>query len=137
MLKQHGIGSAMVIVACSLVFMGMSGLGTVTPQNGAASSFNARIMDTVNNEVEITAVTIDGKPLFQASLGKGKVRIPFENISRITIKDKSACVTLKGSKDMRDLKVNQLSRVYGNTPFGTYQISLKDVAWIEFSSAKK
>lgn len=137
MVKQHSIGSAAVIIACSLVFMGMSGLGTIAPQDGAASSFDARIMDTANNEVKISAVTIDGKPLFQASLGKGKVKIPLENISRIAIKDKSACVTLKGSKDMCDLKINQLSRVYGTTPFGTYQISLKDVAWMEFSSAQQ
>ena len=133
MVKEHAIGSVIIVVVCALAIMGMSGLGPVSPQNGPASSFNARVMDTANNAVEISSVVIDGKVLFQASLGKGKVRIPFENISRITIKDKNACVTLKSSRELCDLKISEISKIYGNTSFGTYQISLKDVAWIEFT----
>jgi hypothetical protein len=137
MMKQHRIGSVILIVAFCLVLMGMSGLGTVSPQNGTASSFSAKILDTTNNTVEVTSVTIDGKAMFQASLGKGKARIPFENISRITVKDKNACVTLRSSQELCSLRINEISKIYGNTSFGTYQISLKDVVWIELSPTKQ
>ncbi|HNR52133.1 MAG TPA: hypothetical protein PLE36_07770 [Deltaproteobacteria bacterium] len=136
MMRKHSIASVIMIIVFSLVLMGMSGLGTVAPQNGAVSSFHAKVMDTTNNTVEITSVTIDGKTLFQASLGKGKARIPFENISRITIKDKTACVAMKNSQELCSLKINEISKVYGNTSFGTYQIALKDVVWIEISRSQ-
>lgn len=137
MTKPYRIGSVIMAVACSLALMGMSGVGTSAPQNGTALSFDATISDTTGTEVKVTSATIDGKTLFQGFLGKGKVRVPFENISRITIKDKTACLTLRSSREMCSLKIAETSRIHGTTPYGTYQVSLKDVAWIEISPARK
>jgi hypothetical protein len=124
-----------VVLFLALFLMGMSGIGSIAGQTGALSPFNAKIMDTTKNEVEILSVTIDGKTSFNAYMGKGKVQIPFENISRIDIKENIVCITLN-TGDMCNLKINGMSRVFGKTSFGTYQISLKDILWIEFTKAR-
>ncbi|MFY9397700.1 MAG: hypothetical protein WAR22_04975 [Desulfomonilia bacterium] len=137
MKKPYRIGSVIMVVACSLALMAMSGVGTPVPQDGTAPSFDATVSDTTGTRVEVTSVTIDGNTLFQAFLGKGKVKVPFENISRIAIKDRTACVTLRNAGEMCGLKIGETSKINGSTPYGTYQVSLKDVAWIEISPARK
>lgn len=124
------------IVMLGLFIMGMS--GAISPNQGpTASPFNAKIKDSSNYEVSITSVTFDGKTSFNAFLGKAKVQIPFENISRIEVKDKSVCVILTGAGTMCNLKVNDVSKIYGKTSYGTYQVALKDVVWIELAKAKQ
>ena len=125
-----------VVLFLCVFLMGMSGMGSIGGQTGTASPFDAKVVDTTNNEVVISSITIDGKTSFNAYMGKGKVQIPFENISRIDIKEESACITLKPTGDMCTLRINGISRIYGKTTFGSYQISLKDVISIEFTKAR-
>jgi hypothetical protein len=125
-----------VVLILAVFLMGMSGMGSIAGQTGALSPFNAKIMDTTMSEMEILSVTIDGKTSFNAYMGKGKVQIPFENISRIDIKEDIACITMKNTGNMCNLRINGISRVFGKTSFGTYQISLKDILWIEFTKAR-
>jgi hypothetical protein len=116
--------------------MGMS--GALSPGQGTeASPYNAKIKDSTNYEVSITSVTFDGKTSLNAYLGKGKVQIPFENISRIEVKDKSVCVILTGAGTMCNLALNGVSKIYGKTSYGTYQVALKDVILIELTRAKQ
>ncbi|MEN6447402.1 MAG: hypothetical protein ABFD70_06645 [Syntrophaceae bacterium] len=117
---------------------GMSGTGTVSPNQGLVSSpYDAKIRDSSGNEVTISSVTFDGKTSFNAYLGKGKVQIPFENIARIEVKGDSICVKLSGAGTMCNLRINGVSKVYGKTPYGTYQVPLKDVVWIELTKPKQ
>jgi hypothetical protein len=128
--------SLISIAAFGLLLMGMS--GGISPSQGAlASPFDAKIKDTMNNEVSITSVNIDGKTMFSASLGKGRVQIPFENIERIDVKEDNICLKLIGAGTMCNLKISGISKVYGKTPYGSYQIAFKDIAWIELSKAKQ
>lgn len=124
------------ILGICVFLMGMSGMGTFASQGGSASPFDAKITDTTKSEITISSVTIDGKTSFNAYMGKGKVQIPFENILRIDITEENACISLKDSDNMCNLRINGISRVYGKTPFGTYQIPLKDVVTIEFTKAR-
>jgi len=119
--------------------MGMSGMGTGPSgaQNSGFISFDAKLVDTGGNAVQLSSVVIDGKTSFQALMGKGKVTIPFEEISRIQIKGKNACVTLKNSKQVCNLVVKDYSKVSGNTSFGFYQIPLNEVVSIEFVKARQ
>ncbi|HNY66911.1 MAG TPA: hypothetical protein PKM41_15885 [Deltaproteobacteria bacterium] len=131
---------ALVVLLASSMLMGMSGgMGTAPSGNQAVPgiAYDAKLMDVDNNVVQLSSVTIDAKTAFQANMGKGKVIIPFDQISRIEIKGKTACVTLKNSQRMCNLTIKELSRVYGSTSFGAYQISLADVAWIELTKAKQ
>jgi hypothetical protein len=131
---------AFLILLASAMLTGMSGgLGPGPSGNQAAAgaAFDAKLMDSENNTIQLSSATIDGKTALQAYMGKGKVTIPFEQISRIEIKGKTACVTLKNSQKMCNLTIREMSRVYGNTSFGVYQISLADVAWMELTKAKQ
>ncbi|MGC9324395.1 MAG: hypothetical protein ACP5G0_06555 [Desulfomonilia bacterium] len=125
-----------LIVSMALLLMGMSGLGS-PPQAAIASPFNATIKDTSGNEVSISSATIDGKSTFSGFLGKGKVQIPLENISRIEVTGGEVCVTLSSTGDMCTLRLAGSSKIYGKTSYGSYQIPLKDVVWIEFTRSSK
>lgn len=117
---------------------GMSGTGTGSPNQGLVSSpYDAKIKDSSGSEVTIGSVTFDGKTSFSAYLGKGKVQIPFENISRIEVKGDSICVKLSGAGTMCNLRINGVSKVYGKTAYGTYQVPLKDVVWIDLTKQKQ
>ncbi len=136
MSARSGFFSVGVLLFLALFLMGMSGMGSVSGQSAAASPFDAKIMDTTKSELEILSITIDGKTSFNGYMGKGKVQIPFDNISRIDIKEDIACITMKDTGDICNLRINGISRIYGKTSFGSYQISLKDILWIEFTKAR-
>jgi len=127
----------LLLFMCAAFLMAMTNMGNTREPSNVSSAFDARIIDVSNNEVDITSVNIDGKASFTGYLGKGKVNIPFENISYIEISKTLANVILKDSKDTCKLTVNGFSRVYGNTTFGRYQIALKDIKRIEIIKAKQ
>lgn len=136
MMKKGYLLRAVLLVALVLPLMGMGGSGA--PGRAAADSmFNATIRDTSNNQVDVTSVTFDGTTTFNVFMGKGRVQIPFENISRIEVKQGSVCVSLKGAGTMCDLKTNGMSKIYGRMPYGLYQIAMKDVTWIELTKVKQ
>jgi hypothetical protein len=127
---------AALLLVLGIFLMGMGNAGS--PGQGAAESpFNAKIKDTSNNEVTITSASFDGKTTFNVYMGKGRVEIPFDTISRIEVKEGSACATIKATGTMCNLKTNSISKIYGKLPYGTYQIAFKDVVWIELTKAKQ
>jgi cytoskeletal protein CcmA (bactofilin family) len=115
--------------------MGMGGMGSGSPagQGGGQTSFSAKAMDTENNSVQITSATIDGRTVFQAFMGKGKITIPFEQISRVEIKGKSACVTMKNAEKICNLRIKEMAKLEGKTSYGTYQIPMAEVVWVEIT----
>jgi hypothetical protein len=136
MIRTCRIIRAASVVILGFFLMGMS--GAISPGQGTeASPYNAKIKDSANYEMNIASVTFDGKTSLNAYLGKGKVQIPFENISRIEVKDKSVCVILTGAGTMCNLTLNGVSKIYGKTSYGTYQVALKDVILIELTKAKQ
>jgi hypothetical protein len=127
---------AALLMVLGIFLLGMGNAGS-PGQGSVASPFNAKIKDTSNNEVTITSVTFDGKTTFNVYMGKGRVEIPFDTISRIEVKEGSACATIKDTGAMCNLKTSGISKIYGKLPFGVYQIALKDVMWIELTKAKQ
>ncbi len=113
------------------VLMGMSGLGGNQAKTVEMGVYDAKILDTSNTTVKISWVNMDGKLMFKGFLGKGRIQIPFNNISYIDISKDEACIHLKDNKKLCGLKVNALSRIYGKTDYGNYQIALKDIKRIE------
>ena len=140
-MKSRGTvpGLVLITVAISLMIMGMGGMGAGTSggQGNSLMTFEAKITDTDSNTVHITSATIDGKTVFQAYMGKGKVTIPFEQIKRIEIKGKGACITMKNSEKLCNLRIKEMAKLEGSTSFGTYQIPMAEVVWIEISKAKQ
>ncbi len=124
-----------LLMVLGIFLMGMGSAGS-PGQSAAESPFNAKIKDTSNNEVTITSATFDGKTTFNVYMGRGRVEIPFDTITRIEMKEGSACASIKGTGIMCNLKTNSISKIYGKLPYGIYQIALKDVLWIELTKAK-
>lgn len=134
------LSCVLVVLLSSWMLLGMSGGMGQGPSGGQAAAgpaYDAKLVDAGNNTVQLSSVTIDGRAALQAFMGKGKVTIPFEQITRIEVKDKNACVTLKNSQRMCGLTIKETSRVYGNTSFGAYQIALADVVQVELNKAKQ
>ena len=126
-----------LILMLSISLIGMSGLGGGPNQTQVSSVFKAKVMDITNNEVELGNVTIEGKTSFGGFLGKGRIQIPFEKIASIDISKGTTCINFEDGGQVCNIKANDFSRLYGNTSFGSYQISLKDIKKIDFLKAKK
>jgi hypothetical protein len=124
-----------LFMVLGVFLMGMGSAGS-PGQSAAPSPFNAKIKDTSNNEVTITSATFDGKTTFNVYMGKGRIEIPFDTITRIEMKDGSACASIKDTGTMCNLKTSGISKIYGKLPYGIYQIAIKDVMWIELTKAK-
>jgi hypothetical protein len=127
---------AALLMVLSIFLMGMGNAGS-PGQSPVDSPFTAKIKDNSNNEVTITSATFDGKTTFNVYMGKGRVEIPFDTISRIEVKDGSACAAIKNTGTLCNLKINGISKIYGKLPYGIYQIALKDVLWVELTKAKQ
>ncbi|HEY9159580.1 MAG TPA: hypothetical protein VIS94_00645 [Desulfomonilia bacterium] len=137
MRKHLVIINTVLVLILSVSLIGMSGLGGSPNQTQVSSVFKAKVLDNTNNEVELGNVTIEGKTSFGGYLGKGKIQIPFEKISSIEISKGNTCIDFEDGGKICNIKANDFSRLYGNTSFGSYQISLKDIKKIEFIKARK
>jgi hypothetical protein len=137
-MKKHlVIFCTVLIFILSISLIGMSGLGGGPNQTQVSSVFKAKVLDITNNEVELGNVTIEGKTSFGGYLGKGRIQIPFEKISSIEISKGNTCINFEDGGKICNIKANDFSRLYGNTSFGSYQISLKDLKKIDFIKARK
>jgi len=129
--------SVLVLISATLFICGMSGgIGGPGGQNTVTSIFSAKITDNENTDVNVKSATIDGKTYFSAYLGKGKVQIPFDNITQIDVSKGNACISLANGKQICNLKTNEISRLYGVTSYGNFQISLRDVKRIIITKTK-
>jgi hypothetical protein len=137
MKRQLVVICTILILMLSVSLIGMSGLGGSPNQSQVSSVFKAKVTDITNNEVELGNVTIEGKTSFGGFLGKGRIQIPFEKIASIDISKGNTCINFEDGGQVCNIKANDFSRLYGNTSFGSYQISLKDIKKIDFIKAKK
>jgi hypothetical protein len=127
---------SLLIIPLAALVMGMGGsLGA--GQSQPESSFSASVKDTSSNKVQISSVTFDGKTTFNVMLGKGRVQVPLDNISRIEMKEGEACVTFTDAHTLCGLKTGGSTKIYGQTGYGLYQIQLKDVESIEIKKAAR
>jgi len=127
MKKIRSVFLTLAVLWVSILLMGMSGLGTNSGQPATTSNFAFKIIDIDNTQVELSGVTIDGKTTFGCFQGKGRLQIPFASIAHIDLNKDSACVTMVDGTQVCNLKTNAVSRLYGQTSFGAYQIALKDL----------
>ncbi len=137
-MKNKGaiLGCFIAAALSSLFLMGMGGMSQGSATNNQLS-FDAKLTDTENNSVQLTSVVIDGKTSFQGFMGKGKIVVPFDQIIRIEIKGKTACITMRNSHRLCNIRIKDMSRLEGNASYGTYQIPLSDVIGIDLSRAKQ
>lgn len=125
----------LVMVTPLLLGMGTTGGRDVTHP---AMDFRAVLTDKDGLKVDVNRLTIGGDVLLEGDMGRGNLRIAFDNIKSIDFASDShdysrATVHLKSGESVT-LRVRNSLMVYGQTNVGAYQIRARDLQNITFAS---
>ena len=129
--------AATALLAAGILGMGSfgGGQGTEPP----ARDFSATLTDTDGLRVEVSRLTTGTDTTFEGDLGKGRLRVPFDNIERITFKASGterdrmlADVQLRDGGPLT-LAIRSSTTFYGRVPSGAYQIRARDLRSVEFA----
>jgi len=75
--------------------------------------------------MEVDRLTAGGDTSLEGEIGRGRLRVPFDNVSGITFEP------LAGEREPVVLTVRGATTFYGQTPGGAYQIRARDLRSIE------
>jgi hypothetical protein len=133
-------GKMFPLVAMLLVFLALSGMGSTPP--GATpvpdAEFAATVIDAQGMSTKCTTVSWEGKTFFPARRGRGIITISFARVKKVeflgetTEKSLDAQITLK-SGEVVAVAFEPQARFFGNTSFGTYWITSKNIREIIFN----
>jgi hypothetical protein len=137
------VRSAARWVGAGLLGIGLLGMGALggggRDEGLPARDFRAVLTDADGTRVEVSRVTAGGDTSLEGDLGRGRLRIPFENVARIRLEpggqDRDrlrAEVTLREGRPVT-LAVRSSTTFYGQTPSGAYQIRARDLRTVEFA----
>ena len=103
-----------------------------------AVDFRATLVDRDGTSVEVNRLNIGGDVQLEGDMGRGSLRIAFDNIKRIeldaTSHDYSKATVLLKNGDSVTLRVRNSLMIYGQTTVGIYQIRARDLQSIQFQS---
>jgi hypothetical protein len=126
------------ITALATGLLGMGSLGGREP-GAPVRDFRTTFLDVDGASVSADHVTCGGGTTLEGDLGRGKLRVPFENIARIDFqRDGSDRDLLRATVTLRDgapvsLAVRSSTTFYGQLPSGAYQIRARDLRSVEFA----
>jgi hypothetical protein len=138
---RRWLAMAWVVPALWLVTPGGSfGMGMTGGRDviNPAIDFKATLTDKDGVKVGCDRLNIGGDVQLEGDMGRGSLRIAFENIRRIDFGGDSrdyrtATVQLKNGRSV-SLKIRNSLTFYGQTAVGLYQIRARDLQSIDFSS---
>jgi len=122
-----------LLTAPLLLGMGMGGGKDVIQP---AVDIHAVLTDRDGTRVDLTRFNIDGRVQLEGEMGRGTLRVAFEDIREIEFREDNrsrtlAVVRLKQG-DTVELKVRSSLTFYGRTPVGIYEVRARDIAKVEF-----
>ena len=140
-IKAVWAGRTLLLLA-ALWLMGMGGGSddSGSPVPIPARNFTVSVADQGGNTLKAERFTWEGKVYFQAFYGNATVTLPFDKVRSVKLspKDRSAgatrikaVVTLASGENV-EVAMDRETKLYGETRFGTYEISIKDVDAITF-----
>ena len=134
--SAHLVARALVLGALGVGLMGMGGFGGGRDQGLPARDFKAVMTDVDGNRMEVTRVTAGGDVSLEGELGRGRLRVPFDNIARITFKAADERDRMRADVQLREgepvaLTVRSSTTFYGKVPGGAYQIRARDLKTVE------
>ena len=121
----------------SLTLMGMGGLGGGR-EEAPARDFHATLTDVDGTRIEVERITTGSSAMLEGELGRGRLRIPFDNIERIELKpagterDRILAEVKLRQGDPVTLTLRSSTTFYGRIPSGAYQIQARDLRSVEF-----
>ena len=126
-----------VLVCLSPLLLGMGTTGGRDMIHPSVD-FHAILTDTDGTKVEASRVNIGGDVQLEGDMGRGSLRIAFDNIKSVDFAPEShdysrATVHLKSGESV-NLRVRSSLMIYGQTNVGLYQIRARDLRSITFAS---
>lgn len=118
--------------------LGMGGLGG-GGQAPPTRDYRATFTDVDANRVEVNRVTTGADASIEGDLGRGRLRIPFDNVSRIRFqpvegeRDRMRAEIQLREGEPVTLSVRSSTTFYGRIPAGAYQIRARDLQSVEFA----
>ena len=138
-MRQSGRAAARALVT-GVLGLGLLGMGNFGGgQAGTpARDFRATFTDVDGTRMAVTRVTAGGDASLEGDLGRGRLRVPFDNIVRVTLQPAAERDRMRAEVTLRDAEpVTLLLRTsitfYGQTPGGAYQIRARDLKAVEFT----
>ena len=132
-------GCLLAVVLAIPGLLGMGSFGGGREEGQPARDFSATFTDVDGTRMTVTRVTSGGDASLEGDLGRGRLRIPFDNIARIAFQPAEndrdrvrADVTLREGEPVA-LTVRSSTTFYGRTPAGAYQIRARDLKSVEFA----
>jgi hypothetical protein len=131
------IGLFTILVCLSPLLLGMGSSGGRDMIHPVAD-FHATLADTDGTKVQVNRLNIGGDVQLEGDMGRGTLRIAFDNIKSIDFAPEShdysrATVHLKSGESVA-LRVRNSLMIYGQTNVGLYQIRARDLQSITFTS---
>jgi hypothetical protein len=126
-----------VLVCLSPLLLGMGTTGGRDVIHPIAD-FHATLTDTDGTRVQVGRLNIGGDVQLEGDMGRGNLRIAFDNIKSIDFAPDShdysrATVHLKSGESVT-LRVRSSLMIYGQTNVGLYQIRARDLQSVTFTS---
>jgi hypothetical protein len=128
----------LIIVVLSLGLVGMGGFGGTRETALPARDFRATLTDRDGTRMEVDRVTAGGDASLEGDLGRGRLRVPFDNIASIrfqpagTERDRVRAEILLRQGEPVTLSVRSSTTFYGRTPGGAFQIRARDLQSVDF-----
>ena len=127
----------LALAVLSLGLLGMGGLGGNRDSGLPAHDFKAVLTDVDGTRMEVDRLTAGGDTSLEGEIGRGRLRVPFDNVSGITFEPLAgerervrAKIALR-EREPVVLTVRGSTTFYGQTPGGAYQIRARDLRSIE------
>lgn len=126
----------LMLLALPLLGMGALGGQSAAPER----NFQGTFVDRDGIKVEAKWINVGGEVALNGDLGRGSLRVPFDNIKSIQFSGGEgrgdglvAKVALRQGEQM-DLKVRNSLVFSGQTPVGTYRIRARDLRALDLQS---
>jgi len=138
-MRDTGLHLLLTLPVLALGIMGMGGLGGGRETGLPAREFRATFIDADGTRVEATRVTAGGDTNLEGEIGRGRLRVPFDNIGRVRLEATGEDHDrVKAQVDLREgepvtLLMRSSTTFYGQTPSGAYQIRARDLKSIDFA----
>jgi hypothetical protein len=127
----------LALAVLSLGLLGMGGLGGNRDSGLPAHDFRAVLTDVDGTRMEVDRLTAGGDTSLEGEIGRGRLRVPFDNVSGISFEPLAgerervrAKIALRGREPVV-LTVRGSTTFYGQTPGGAFQIRARDLRSIE------
>lgn len=122
---------AWVVLALPLVGMGVLGGNSGTPER----NYHGAFVDRDGTRVEASWIQAGGELALSGELGRGTLRIPFDNIRNVAFsgggrEPLQARVELREGESV-DVRIRSSLSFSGRTPVGLYQVRARDLKAVE------